>query len=596
MRQDLRGVRALRHYDSQFTEIEKAVDKMLHQEFSKYVVGDLSRPFVQGDEAFNQEKLSSLMFGIFRIKQSPFVELFKDEILNYLNLAVKQTVVEFISQLDDCSESSSNPNDEISIRIRNLKTQEFLQLLSKVLNNVKIMLGRVSSITNIIKEVLNLAASSQSLSIRSDGKSLNQKIVHKSSVNIGDKEIINLASHGRHTTSLNDVLVTSTDYAQERLINLLEGKFKDKSIERLNTIDFISLTNVIEQFVADFDLISMKKTAVLRSWLQNQANKFLQKFHTERKEKLSLSLESERWRPAEISYENQYQIDVFIEKKLLPLSSNREPSDVAKNYKSQLTKQMASANNSNSVNEFLLINGEKYVVFGTTIVLTKLMMEYCHFCNEMPTLCFDLMTRIIEIFRIYNSRIFQLILNVEAIKSGSLKKITFKTLAITYRCLELVLFFIPLLRDFFIDKLEEKATNISKQFTQLIKDFSDHKLELYNKLVLTMDENFVDSLSKYEVIAPVPSQCVRSICTLIAKSHEVVNDILSNATLVSLFTEIHLKFKDNLRKRLVELNVQNDGGPQHALVFSDMSYYIKQFKLLNGLHLITLNFEDVWHV
>ena len=41
--------------------------------------------------------------------------------------------------------------------------------------------------------------------------------------------------------------------------------------------------------------------------------------------------------------------------------------------------------------------------------------------------------------------------------------------AITYRCLELVLFFVPLLRDFFIDKLEEKATNISKQFTQLIK-------------------------------------------------------------------------------------------------------------------------------
>lgn len=54
LRQDLRGVRSLRHYDSQFTEIEKAVDKMLHQEFSKYVVSDLSRPFVQGDEAFNQ--------------------------------------------------------------------------------------------------------------------------------------------------------------------------------------------------------------------------------------------------------------------------------------------------------------------------------------------------------------------------------------------------------------------------------------------------------------------------------------------------------------------------------------------------------------
>jgi hypothetical protein len=30
------------------------------------------------------------------------------------------------------------------------------------------------------------------------------------------------------------------------------------------------------------------------------------------------------------------------------------------------------------------------------------------------------------------------------------------------------------------------------------------------------------------------------------------------------------------------------------LIFSDMSYYIKQFKGLNGLHLISINFEDVW--
>lgn len=32
----------------------------------------------------------------------------------------------------------------------------------------------------------------------------------------------------------------------------------------------------------------------------------------------------------------------------------------------------------------------------------------------------------------------------------------------------------------------------------------------------------------------------------------------------------------------------------YSLIFSDMSYYIKQFKNLNGLHLIKLNLEDVW--
>ncbi len=54
LRQDLRGIKSMRHYDSQFSEIEKAVDKILHEEFSKYVVSDLSRPFEQGDRVLNE--------------------------------------------------------------------------------------------------------------------------------------------------------------------------------------------------------------------------------------------------------------------------------------------------------------------------------------------------------------------------------------------------------------------------------------------------------------------------------------------------------------------------------------------------------------
>ena len=54
LRQDLRGIRALRHFDSQFNEIEKAVDKILHQEFSKYLISDLSRNFSADKNILNQ--------------------------------------------------------------------------------------------------------------------------------------------------------------------------------------------------------------------------------------------------------------------------------------------------------------------------------------------------------------------------------------------------------------------------------------------------------------------------------------------------------------------------------------------------------------
>lgn len=56
LRQDLRGLRSMRHFDSQFVEIEKAIDKILHQEFVRYVMSDLSRNFSHGKEVLNQVK------------------------------------------------------------------------------------------------------------------------------------------------------------------------------------------------------------------------------------------------------------------------------------------------------------------------------------------------------------------------------------------------------------------------------------------------------------------------------------------------------------------------------------------------------------
>jgi vacuolar protein sorting-associated protein 54 len=71
-------------------------------------------------------------------------------------------------------------------------------------------------------------------------------------------------------------------------------------------------------------------------------------------------------------------------------------------------------------------------------------------------------------------------------------------------------------------------------------------------------------LVTYEVKAPVPSQCFRTICQQICKVHELLADILTTETLVNLFTKINELFKARLSKRLKELNVINDAGPQHA--------------------------------
>jgi hypothetical protein len=91
----------MRHFSSQLSEIEKFIDKMLHSEFSKYIENDLSRAFIDGESLHDKEKLTSLLFAILRIKNSKFIDLFKEDIIVYIKSTVKQTVIEFVSQIDD---------------------------------------------------------------------------------------------------------------------------------------------------------------------------------------------------------------------------------------------------------------------------------------------------------------------------------------------------------------------------------------------------------------------------------------------------------------------------------------------------------------
>ena len=77
------------------------MDKMLYCEFSIYIESDLSRAFIDGESLHDKEKLTSLLFAILRIQNSKFLDLFKEDIIVYIKSTVKQTVIEFVSQIDD---------------------------------------------------------------------------------------------------------------------------------------------------------------------------------------------------------------------------------------------------------------------------------------------------------------------------------------------------------------------------------------------------------------------------------------------------------------------------------------------------------------
>ena len=134
-----------------------------------------------------------------------------------------------------------------------------------------------------------------------------------------------------------------------------------------------------------------------------------------------------------------------------------------------------------------------------------------------------------------------------------------------------------------------------KQIEQLTKLYSEHINEIHGKLITIIEVAFQETLSSYEVRAPMPSDCFRTLITRhIAAFYNAVAKIVSSTDLILLFTRVNSIFKHLLSKRLRQLKIVNDGGPQHGLLTSDLLYYIKQVQSLPGLEMLELHIDEIW--
>ena len=171
----------------------------------------------------------------------------------------------------------------------------------------------------------------------------------------------------------------------------------------------------------------------------------MQKFHEERRSKLGAVLDSERWRQTETSADVQSAIDLFL--------INQETAQ-------EMSRKDAVA-----------VNGEAYVVVSAAMFFLPLMLEYCSCVTSLPTAAPDLLTRLVELLKTFNSRTCQLVLGAGALPLVGLKTISSRNLALASRSLQLVAFFIPFLKNHFHERLTPKQKSMVKHFDQAHKVF-----------------------------------------------------------------------------------------------------------------------------
>ncbi|XP_067148896.1 vacuolar protein sorting-associated protein 54 isoform X1 [Apteryx mantelli] len=647
LQQELQGIHSFRHLGSQLCELEKLIDKMMIAEFSTYARNDLNRPLEDDCQILEEERLVSLVFGLLKQRKLNFCEIYGDEMIITAKNIIKQCVVNTVSQIE---EIDTEVVVKLADQMRMMNFPQWFDLLKNIFSKFTIFLKRIKATLNIIRSVVllvldknqktrdledtlqkdsakdstvdtevaylthegmfisdafgegdlppvaadttsqrNISPNSEPCSSDSVSEpecttdSSSSKEQTSSSVTPGGVEImisddmkLTDLELGRLANNIQELLYNASDICHDRSVKFLMARAKDGFLEKLNSSEFVALSRLMEGFILDTEQVCGRKSMSLRGALQSQANKFVNRFHEERKTKLSLLLDNERWKQAEVPAEFQDLVDSVSDGRI------------------SLPEKKAAAAEERKPAEFLIVEGQKYATVGTVLLLIRIILEYCQCVDNIPSITTDMLTRLSDLLKYFNSRSCQLVLGAGALQVVGLKTITTKNLALSSRCLQLIVHYIPIIRAHFEARLQPKQFSMLRHFDHITKDYHDHIAEISAKLVAIMDSLFDKLLSKYEVKAPVPSACFRNICKQMAKMHEAIYDLLPEEQTQMLFLRINASYKLHLKRQLAHLNVVNDGGPQNGLVTADVAFYTGNLQALKGLNNLDLNMAEIW--
>ncbi|XP_050310874.1 vacuolar protein sorting-associated protein 54 [Anthonomus grandis grandis] len=551
---ELAGVTSLRHLPSQLKEMSKLIDKMLSSEFERYAAADLHPP-CNDIAVLEQERLVSLVAGLLRQNNLQFLEAYRQEAITASQAAMKQLMIEQLADAED-ELNELTGSGEVAPSMDSAHWINVLRLGSEALGKI---MYRVKSVHDVIKEVAEVSSGQCTTA----------------SVSNMDR-FISLEEYNRVSVKLRLLLTSVCDYCSERLAALVSQQSEKSSVTSSQVAD---LANIVEQFAKQCESICGKPGSALKAAFKIQAANYAHKFHLQRKTKLTILLEAERWKSAQVPPEIQQLVDEL---------STGEPLTALRHFEQGEAESRAAPT--------LRAGSQHYVTVGTCLILVRLVAEYCVCAYDLKLTTPLVVRHLTELLRTFNTRACQLVLGAGALRTAGLKTITSTNLALASRSLQLLLWLIPLVRGIF-KRLSSGHEESFSALDNVEKDIGNHVNQLEAKVLSIMNMLLGEQLNEWEAKPPVPSKQFRNVSRHLTKLHEAVSAVLPEEQISDIYQEIHKNFKTRLREQIIKMNVQNNGGPQHGLVTTEIIFYLQTMKMLKVLpdkFVADRAMDDVW--
>jgi vacuolar protein sorting-associated protein 54 len=132
---------------------------------------------------------------------------------------------------------------------------------------------------------------------------------------------------------------------------------------------------------------------------------------------------------------------------------------------------------------YIIVDDEKFKLTSTMLKLFDYITFYIECAILLDYIAPDSLSRLVQFLSLYNSRSRQLILGVIGMQAASIKpQISSKQITMSSQCLGVLISAIPLLVKALKEKLPLKHHRSLQDFDRILKEISDHRDELFNKL------------------------------------------------------------------------------------------------------------------
>ncbi|KAI8325677.1 Vps54-domain-containing protein [Martensiomyces pterosporus] len=386
--------------------------------------------------------------------------------------------------------------------------------------------------------------------------------------------------------SLNEAFDAFMDVAHVRCAKLLNHRSEQNA--RLSLAGFYSLYASIWQFISKYEELGGKMCFGLRGTLTAQAKAFLSNFHTEKSRQIQILIENEQWVQAEVPIDFQNLVNQVVD----AATVSGDEAGLPPSHMLLAPKMDSDAASIRSVDTagigLMHIGDEAFHVVGCSLVLVKSVVEYLQCAVNIPMLVTDVLQRLVEVFKSFNSRTCQVVLGAGAMRSAGLKNISAKHIALASESLSLCMELLPYVKECLRHVMSPSQEVLLSQLDRTVSDFGNHQQELHRKLVSIMTDRAdyhcrMLNATKWDELdhsAQPPVPAMDAMVKEVRKLHKVLKRYLPPSTLRSVFAQIFKMYEAKLTAQYRRLRITSGEGKRQLMLNSQ--YLLRRLRALDS--------------